>query len=46
MGLRTATNRDEFLKLVRDRCGIAIEVIPGEEEGRIAYLAVRSRSAS
>ena len=42
MGLRTATNRDEFLELVRQRCGVAIEVISGEEEGRIAYLAVRS----
>jgi exopolyphosphatase/guanosine-5'-triphosphate,3'-diphosphate pyrophosphatase len=42
MGLRTANNRGEFLDLVQNLCGIAIEVISGEEEGRIAYLAVRS----
>jgi exopolyphosphatase/guanosine-5'-triphosphate,3'-diphosphate pyrophosphatase len=42
MGLRTATNRDDFLNLVRGICGIEIEVISGQEEGRIAYLAVRS----
>jgi exopolyphosphatase / guanosine-5'-triphosphate,3'-diphosphate pyrophosphatase len=42
MGLRTASNRDAFLELVRQRCGIAIEVISGSEEARIAYLGVRS----
>jgi exopolyphosphatase/guanosine-5'-triphosphate,3'-diphosphate pyrophosphatase len=42
MGLRTASNRDTFLELVSQRCGIAIEVISGEEEARIAYLGVRS----
>ena len=42
MGLRTATNSQAFLDLVKDRCGVAIEVISGEEEGRLAYLAVRS----
>jgi exopolyphosphatase / guanosine-5'-triphosphate,3'-diphosphate pyrophosphatase len=42
MGLRTASNRDAFLELVRQRSGIAIEVITGEEEARIAYLGVRS----
>ena len=42
MGLRTATNSAAFLELVKHRCGIAIEVISGEEEGRLAYLAVRS----
>ncbi len=42
MGLRTATNSREFLELVKDRCGVAIEVISGEEEARLAYLAVRS----
>jgi exopolyphosphatase/guanosine-5'-triphosphate,3'-diphosphate pyrophosphatase len=42
MGLRTATNSRAFLDLVKERCGITIEVIPGEEEGRVAYLAVQS----
>jgi exopolyphosphatase/guanosine-5'-triphosphate,3'-diphosphate pyrophosphatase len=42
MGLRTASNSAAFLDLVKKRCGIAIEVISGEEEGRLAYLAVRS----
>ena len=42
MGLRTAHNSEAFLKLVRQRSGIEIEVISGQEEGRIAYLAVRS----
>ncbi len=42
MGLRTATNSQEFLHLVKDRCGVRIEVISGDEECRIAYLAARS----
>jgi exopolyphosphatase/guanosine-5'-triphosphate,3'-diphosphate pyrophosphatase len=42
MGLRTAANSPEFLEQVKDRCGVAIEVISGEEEARLAYLAVRS----
>ena len=42
MGLRTATNSQEFLDLVKKRCGVAIEVISGDDECRIAYLAARS----
>ena len=42
MGLRTAANRQQFLELVRDRCGVSIEVIDGDEESRVAYLAVQS----
>src|SRR5262249_10898359 len=42
MGLRTAANSKEFLDLVKQRTGVAIEVISGAEEGRIAYLAVKS----
>jgi len=42
MGMRTAANSGSFIARVRERCGVAIEVIPGEEEGRLAYLAVKS----
>jgi exopolyphosphatase / guanosine-5'-triphosphate,3'-diphosphate pyrophosphatase len=42
MGLRTATNSQEFLDLVKEKCGVEIEVISGDEECRIAYLAARS----
>src|SRR6516165_7687006 len=42
MGMRTARNSEQFIDAVRQRCGIGIEVIPGEEEGRLAYLAVQS----
>jgi exopolyphosphatase/guanosine-5'-triphosphate,3'-diphosphate pyrophosphatase len=42
MGMRTATNSGEFIARVRERCGVAIEVISGQEEGRLAYLAVKS----
>ncbi len=43
MGLRAATNSDAFIALVRERAGVTIEVIAGAEEGRLAYLAVKSR---
>jgi len=42
MGMRTARNSEQFIDAVRQRCGVRIEVIPGEEEGRLAYLAVKS----
>ncbi len=42
MGLRTATNSEAFLDLVARRCRLAIEVISGEEESRLGYLAVKS----
>lgn len=41
-GLRIAPNRQAFLDAVRARTGIEIEVITGEEEGRLAYLAATS----
>jgi exopolyphosphatase / guanosine-5'-triphosphate,3'-diphosphate pyrophosphatase len=44
MGLRTATNSQAFLDLVKKTSGVSIEVISGEEECRIAYLAVLSAS--
>jgi exopolyphosphatase/guanosine-5'-triphosphate,3'-diphosphate pyrophosphatase len=41
-GLRMAPNSAALIAAVRDRTGIEVEVIPGEEEGRLAYLAVKS----
>ena len=41
-GLRIANNSAEFVAAVKERCGVAIEVISGEEEGRLAYLAATS----
>jgi exopolyphosphatase / guanosine-5'-triphosphate,3'-diphosphate pyrophosphatase len=42
MGMRTARNSDAFIALVERRAGVRIEVISGEEEGRLAYLAVKA----
>jgi exopolyphosphatase/guanosine-5'-triphosphate,3'-diphosphate pyrophosphatase len=42
MGMRSAQNSDEFVAQVRERSGVTIEVIPGEEEGRLAYLAAKA----
>jgi len=41
-GLRIASNSSVFVDAVRERTGIEIEVISGEEESRLAYLAVTS----
>jgi exopolyphosphatase/guanosine-5'-triphosphate,3'-diphosphate pyrophosphatase len=41
-GLRAARNRDEVLAAILARTGLTVEVIPGEEEGRLAYLAVQA----
>jgi exopolyphosphatase / guanosine-5'-triphosphate,3'-diphosphate pyrophosphatase len=41
-GLRIASNANELLDEVRERYGVEIEVIPGEEEARLAYLAATS----
>ena len=41
-GLRIARNSGAVLDAIRDRTGISIEVIPGEEESRLAYLAVKA----
>jgi exopolyphosphatase/guanosine-5'-triphosphate,3'-diphosphate pyrophosphatase len=38
-GLRIAKNSAAFVDAVRERCGIEVEVIPGEEEARLAYVA-------
>ena len=41
-GMRIAGNRDEVVRAVRGRTGVTIEVIPADEEGRLAYRAVRT----
>ncbi|HEU5203405.1 MAG TPA: hypothetical protein VFU17_03855, partial [Candidatus Limnocylindrales bacterium] len=41
-GLRMASNGPEVVAEIADRTGVEIEVIPGEEESRIAFLAVRA----
>ena len=39
-GLRISTNQAEVVEKVRARSGLTLEVISGEDEGRLAYLAV------
>jgi exopolyphosphatase / guanosine-5'-triphosphate,3'-diphosphate pyrophosphatase len=41
-GLRIARNGEEVIAAIRTRTGITVEVISGEEESRLAYLAVRA----
>ena len=41
-GLRIASNSSAFVDAVRERTGVEVEVISGEEESRLAYLAVTS----
>ena len=41
-GLRAAMNGAAVVKAIRDRTGVAIEVIPGDEESRLAYQGVRA----
>jgi exopolyphosphatase/guanosine-5'-triphosphate,3'-diphosphate pyrophosphatase len=41
-GLRIASNGNEAVAAIRRRTGVRIEVISGEEEGRLAYLAAKS----
>jgi exopolyphosphatase / guanosine-5'-triphosphate,3'-diphosphate pyrophosphatase len=45
-GLRAAANREAVLDAIRARTGLTIEVIPGEEEGRLAFLAVQTGTFS
>ena len=41
-GVRMAANGAAFVEAVRERTGIEIEVISGEEEARLAYVAATS----
>jgi exopolyphosphatase / guanosine-5'-triphosphate,3'-diphosphate pyrophosphatase len=38
-GLRAATNSADFVDAVHARCGVRVEVISGDEEARLSYLA-------
>ena len=41
-GLRMASNGQEVVAAIEARTGVRVEVISGEEEGRLAFLAARS----
>ena len=41
-GLRIATNANDVATTIQARTGVQIEVLSGEEEARLAYLAARS----
>ena len=41
-GLRIARNGAAVVAAIRERTGVAVEVISGDEESRLAYLAVKS----
>jgi exopolyphosphatase/guanosine-5'-triphosphate,3'-diphosphate pyrophosphatase len=41
-GLRQARNSAALANVLRERTGVQVEVISGEEEGRLGYLAARS----
>jgi exopolyphosphatase/guanosine-5'-triphosphate,3'-diphosphate pyrophosphatase len=41
-GMRIASNASELIEAVRKLTGVEIEVIPGDEEARLAFLAVKA----
>ncbi len=41
-GLRRASNGADFVAAAEERCGVRIDVISGEDEARLAYLAAVS----
>jgi len=41
-GMRIASNSADLVAAVQERCGVGIEVISGEEEARLAYVAATS----
>jgi exopolyphosphatase/guanosine-5'-triphosphate,3'-diphosphate pyrophosphatase len=40
--IRSAVNRDEVVDAIRARAGVTVEVLSGEEESRLGFLAVTS----
>ncbi|MCD8225011.1 MAG: Ppx/GppA family phosphatase [Clostridiales bacterium] len=42
MALRTASNSADFVKRVKELCDVDVQIIPGEEEARLSYLAILS----
>jgi exopolyphosphatase/guanosine-5'-triphosphate,3'-diphosphate pyrophosphatase len=40
--IRSAVNRDEVVAAIRARAGVTVEVLSGEEESRLGFLAVTS----
>ena len=45
-GLRAAANSAEFIEAVQARSGVRVEVISGEEEARLAFLAATPASSA
>jgi exopolyphosphatase / guanosine-5'-triphosphate,3'-diphosphate pyrophosphatase len=41
-GLRAASNATAFVDEVRMRCGLEVEIVSGDEEARLSYLAATS----
>jgi exopolyphosphatase/guanosine-5'-triphosphate,3'-diphosphate pyrophosphatase len=41
-GLRIAGNRESVVETIQERAGVTVEVISGEEESRLAYMAVQA----
>ena len=37
MALRSAGNSADFVAMVKEMCGVEVQVIPGEEEARLSY---------
>ncbi len=42
MALRNAANSADFVARVKELCGVEVQIIPGEEEARLSYLAILS----
>ena len=42
MALRSAENSADFVARVKELCDVEVQIIPGEEEARLSYLAVLS----
>jgi len=41
-GMRIASNQKDVVAAIQDQAGVSVEVIPGDEEARLAYLAVQA----